>query len=137
TVSRNGGFRAVRFRSRRRDTEDAGPRRAPDGASEAAAVLAAEDGRAGGRDLRGYARLSRRDPGFGRQQVRAGRSVGTACGEDSSERHRRQEGLVGQHGKEVGRVPRQVRQEFHGLIGSLEEYARWRAKKKCATASPP
>ena len=50
------------------------PRRAPDRASEAAAVLAAEDGRAGGGDLRRYARLSRRDPGFGRQQVRAGRS---------------------------------------------------------------
>jgi F-type H+-transporting ATPase subunit alpha len=50
-VPRNGGLRAVRFRPRRRDAASAEPRRAPDRAPEAAAVLAAEDGRAGRRDL--------------------------------------------------------------------------------------
>ena len=38
-------------------------RRAPDRAAEAAAVLAAQDGRAGGRDLRRHQRLSRSDSG--------------------------------------------------------------------------
>ncbi len=46
-VPRNGGVRAVRFRPRRLDAAPAGPRFAPDRTSEAAAVLAAEDGRAG------------------------------------------------------------------------------------------
>ena len=58
-ISRNGGLRAVRLRSRRDDAAPAQSRLAPDRALEAAAVLAAEDGRAGRRDLRRRQRLSR------------------------------------------------------------------------------
>ena len=61
-VPRNGGVRAVRLRPRRHHAAPARPRRAPDRAPEAAAVLAAEDGRAGRRDLCRRQRLSRRDP---------------------------------------------------------------------------
>ena len=46
-VPRNGGVRAVRLRPRRLDPAPAGARFAPDRTPEAAAVLAAEDGRAG------------------------------------------------------------------------------------------
>ena len=46
-VPRNGGLRAVRLRPRRGHAAPAQPRRAPDRAPEAAAVLAAEDGGAG------------------------------------------------------------------------------------------
>ena len=46
-VSRNGGLRAVRLRPRRHHAAPAEPRRAPHRAPQAAAVLAAEDGRAG------------------------------------------------------------------------------------------
>ena len=60
-VPRDGGLRAVRLRPRRRDAAPAQPRRAPDRAAEAAAVLAAEDGRAGRGDLRRRQRLSRPD----------------------------------------------------------------------------
>ncbi len=69
-VPRDGGVRPVRLRPRRRDPEDARARCAPDRAPEAAAVLAAEDGGAGLRDLRRHARLPRRDPGRRRHQVR-------------------------------------------------------------------
>ncbi len=48
-VSRNGGLRPVRLRSRRGDPAAAQPRRPPDRASQAAAVLAAQDRRAGDR----------------------------------------------------------------------------------------
>ena len=58
-VSRNGRLRAVRFRSGRRNAAPAEPRRAPDRTSEAAAVLAAEDRRAGRGDLCRRQRLSR------------------------------------------------------------------------------
>jgi hypothetical protein len=50
-VPRNGCLRAVRVRSRRRHAAPAQSRRAPDRTFEAAAVLAAEDGRAGRGDL--------------------------------------------------------------------------------------
>ena len=59
-VPRDGGLRAVRLRPRRHDAAPAQPRRAPDRAPEAAAILAAEDGRAGRRDLCRRERLSRR-----------------------------------------------------------------------------
>ncbi len=59
-VSRDGGLRAVRLGPRRGDAEDARARRAAHRAFEAAAVLALEDGRAGGGDLLRHARLSRR-----------------------------------------------------------------------------
>ena len=58
-VPRNGGLRAVRLRPRRHHPASAQPRRAPDRAVEAAAILAAEDGRAGLRDLGRHQRLSR------------------------------------------------------------------------------
>ena len=58
-VPRNGGVRAVRLRPRRLDPAPAEPRLAPDRTPEAAAVLAAEDGRAGLRDLGRHQRLSR------------------------------------------------------------------------------
>ncbi len=58
-VPRDGGLRPVRLRPRRGHPAPAQPRRAPDRAPEAAAVLAAQDGRAGLRDLRRRQRLSR------------------------------------------------------------------------------
>ena len=68
-VPRNGGVRAVRLRPRRRDPATAGARRAADRAFEAAGVLAAAGGRAGGGHLRRHARLPGcvagfRDPRF-------------------------------------------------------------------------
>ena len=59
SVSRDGCLRAVRFRSRRHDPAPAGTRLASDRAPEAGPVLAAEDGRAGLRDLVRHQRLSR------------------------------------------------------------------------------
>ena len=58
-VPRDGGLRPVRLRPRRGHPASAQPRRAPDRASQAAAVLAAQDGGAGLRDLRRRQRLSR------------------------------------------------------------------------------
>ena len=58
-ISRDGGFRAVRLRPRRRHPAPAQPRRSPDRASQAATVLAAQDGGAGLRHLRRGQRLSR------------------------------------------------------------------------------
>ena len=60
-VPRNGGVRAVRLGPRRRDAAPAQPRRAAHRAPEAGAVLAAQDGRAGLRDLCRRQRLSRSD----------------------------------------------------------------------------
>ena len=51
-VPRNGGFRAVRLGPRCRNAAPAQSRRPPDRTSEAAAILAAEDGRAGRGHLR-------------------------------------------------------------------------------------
>ena len=58
-VPRDGGVRAVRKRPRRLDPAAAESWIAPDRAVEAAAILAAEDGRAGLRDLGRHQRLSR------------------------------------------------------------------------------
>ena len=58
-VPRDGGVRAVRLRPRRHHAAPAQPRRAADRAAQAAAVLAAQDGRAGRRDLCRRQRLSR------------------------------------------------------------------------------
>ena len=58
-VPRDGGLRAVRLGSRRGDAAPAQSRRAPDRTPQAAAIFAAEDGRAGLRDLRRRQRLSR------------------------------------------------------------------------------
>jgi F-type H+-transporting ATPase subunit alpha len=55
-VPRNGCLRAVRFGPRCLDAAPPEPRCAPDRTAEAAAVLAAEDGRAGRRDLRRHVR---------------------------------------------------------------------------------
>ena len=76
-VPRDGGVRAVRLRPRRDDAAPAGARLAPDRAPEAAAVLAAQDGRAGRGDLRRRERLSRRHRG--RQDPRATRTACSAC----------------------------------------------------------
>ena len=73
-VPRDGGLRAVRLRPRRDDAAPARPRLAPDRAAEAAAILAAEDGRAGRGDLRRRERLSRRHSGEPRARLR-----GRAC----------------------------------------------------------
>ena len=61
-IPRNGGVRAVRFRPRRDHAAPAQPRFAADRAAQAAAILAAEDGRAGLRDLCRRQRLSRSAP---------------------------------------------------------------------------
>ena len=77
-VPRDGGLRAVRLRPRRDDAAPAQPRRAPDRAPEAAAVLAAEDGRAGLRDLCRRQRLSRSAPGQPGPPLR-GRAAARRC----------------------------------------------------------
>src|SRR3546814_8280339 len=58
-ISRDGSVRAVRFGPRRLDAEAAGPRRAPDAASEAAAVPSDALRGADGVDLCRHQRLSR------------------------------------------------------------------------------
>ena len=58
-VPRDGRLRPVRLRPRRRDPAPAEPRLAPDRAPEAAAVLAADQRRAGRRHLRRHPRLPR------------------------------------------------------------------------------
>ncbi len=70
-VPRDGGIRSVRLGPRCRDAEAARTRRTSDGASEAAAVLSAQDGGAGCGDLRRHARLSRSAAGFGCRPFRA------------------------------------------------------------------
>ena len=115
-VPRDGGLRAVRLGSRRGDAEAAGARRAPDRASEAAAVLAAQDGRAGCGDLRRYARLSRCAAGVRCRQVRA--SLLTALRDEKSilARDCRRQGDVGRHREEACRLPRQVREELRRVM---------------------
>ncbi len=61
-VSRDGGFRQIRLRPRRFDPEDAGARRTPDRASEAAAIQALRGRGTGRGDLCRHARLSRSLP---------------------------------------------------------------------------
>ena len=73
-IPRNGGLRAVRLGPRRHHAAPAEARRAPDRAVEAAAVLAAEDGGAGLRDLCRRQRLSRQVAGRARARFRD-----TAC----------------------------------------------------------
>ena len=75
---RTGRVRAVRFGSRRFDPAPAEPRRTPDRTPEAAAVLAAEDGRAGRRDLGWYQRLSRQAAGFQGSCLRGRSAVAAA-----------------------------------------------------------
>ena len=70
-IPRNGGLRAIRLRPRRHHPAPAGARLAPDRAPEAAAVLAAQDGRAGLRDLCRRQRLSRQVRGGARARLRA------------------------------------------------------------------
>ena len=94
----------------------AGARRAPHRAPEAAAVLAAEDGGAGGGDLRRHARLSRPDPGRGGGQVRAAAAAPAARGAcrhpaATSPPRRRSR----RHREEARRRARQVRQELRGV----------------------
>ena len=77
-VPRDGGVRPVRLRPRRHHPAHAEPRRAAHRAPEAAAVLAAQDGGAGLRDLRRRQRLSRSDPGQPGARLR-GRAAGRCC----------------------------------------------------------
>ena len=77
-IPRNGRLRAVRLRSRRRHAAPAQPRRAPDRTPEAAAILAAEDGRAGLLDLLRRQRLSRQAAARKGEAVR-GRSARDAA----------------------------------------------------------
>ncbi|MGY4499482.1 flagellar biosynthesis/type III secretory pathway ATPase [Bradyrhizobium sp. GM24.11] len=77
-VPRNGGVRAVRLRPRRLDPAPAESRLAPHRTAEAAAILAAEDGRAGLRDLGRHQRLSRSAAGQQGARVRR-RSVVAAA----------------------------------------------------------
>ena len=58
-IPRDGGVRAVRLRPRRHHAAPAQPRLAADRVAQAAAILAAEDGRAGLRHLCRRQRLSR------------------------------------------------------------------------------
>ena len=67
-IPRDGGFRAVRLRSRRHHAAAAQSRLAAHRAAQAAAILAAEDGGAGLRDLCRRQRLSR--PASGRARAR-------------------------------------------------------------------
>ena len=87
---------------------------------EAAAVLAAEDGGAGGGDLRRHARLSRRDPRRGGDQVRAGPAAPAARPRhaDILDAIRTEKALSEATEKKLVAVPRQVRQGLHGVSRS-------------------
>ena len=80
-ISRDGGFRAVRLRPRRRHPAPAQPRRSPDRAAQAATVLAAQDGGAGLRHLRRGQRLSRQAAARQGAAVR-GRTSHLSAGEE-------------------------------------------------------
>ena len=71
-VPRDGRLRPVRLRPRRRHPAPAQPRRAPDRAPQAAAVLAADQRRAGDRHLR-------RHPGLPRQARRSATSAASSA----------------------------------------------------------
>ena len=77
-IPRDGGVRAVRLRPRRHHAAPAQSRLAAHRAPQAAAILAAEDGRAGLRDLCRRQRLSRSAAGQSRARVR-GRSARHCC----------------------------------------------------------
>ena len=77
-IPRNGGVRAVRLRPRCDHAAPPQPRCATDRAAQAAAVLAAEDGGAGRRDLCRGQRLSRSDPGRPGARFRA-RTARSCC----------------------------------------------------------
>ena len=70
-VPRDGRLRPVRLRPRRLDPAPPQPRLAPDRAPEAAAVFAADQRRAGRRDLRRHPRLPRQAAGLRRRPLRA------------------------------------------------------------------
>ena len=94
------------------------PRRAPHRAAQAGAVLAAQDGRAGVRDLRRRQRLLRSDAARQGQAVRGGAAAQPAEPElGDPERHPRQQGPVGRdrgQAERRGRDGRQaVRLRFH------------------------
>jgi hypothetical protein len=101
-VSRNGGLRAVRLRSRRDHAAPAQPRLAADRTAQAAAVLAAEDGGAGRRHLCRRERLSRHLPGQSGARLR-GRPADTdaqpAC--RHSQHHPRQQGSRRRHHRQA------------------------------------
>ena len=110
-VSRDGGLRPVRLRPRRHDAAPAEPRRAPHRASEAGAVLAAQDGRAGLRDLRRRQRLLRSDA------ARQGQALRGSAADQSSrtelrhpQRHPRQQGPVRRDGSQAQGCRRAGRQ---------------------------
>ncbi len=112
-VPRDGRLRAVRLRPRRHHPAHAGARRPAHRAAEAAAVLAAENGRAGLRDLRRRQRLSRSAAGRPRARLRerpADAAAQPACG--FAHQHRQERRSVGcRRGQAQGRG-RRLRQDL-------------------------
>ncbi len=134
-VPRNGGFRAVRLRPRRLDPAPAQPRLAPDRTPEAGAVLAAEDGRAGLRDLGRHQRLSRHAPAQQGARLR-GRPVVAAARQEhrSPEHHPRQPRSLRRHGCQAEVGGRRFRQDVFLMICRCGPASR-RARRKSGLRS--
>ena len=110
-VPRDGRVRPVRLRSRPVDAEAAQPRRPPDRTPQAGTVRAAEDGRAGLRDLRRRQRLPRQDGCLVHQAVRG----------QAARRHAHAaQGAARPHPRHHGVVGRRCRQAEEGRRGRLE-----------------
>ncbi|MDF2601450.1 MAG: synthase subunit alpha [Methylobacterium brachiatum] len=117
-VPRDGGLRAVRLGSRRFDPAAPQPRLAAHRAPEAAAILAAEDGRAGRRDLRRRERLPGQAPGQQDPRLR-GQPAQHAAHEapGPAQRHRHLEGSVGRERRQAEERGRGRGQVDRRLIG--------------------
>ncbi len=112
-VPRDGGFRAVRLGPRRDDPAPAQPRFAPHGTPEAAAVLAAQDGRTGLRDLCGGQRLPRRPAGEPHPGLR-GRASRPASDQPhaAARRHPHVQGSQ----RRLGRYAEEHRRKLHEVL---------------------
>ena len=131
-VPRNGGLREVRLRPRRLDPEDAGARRTPDRAVEAAAIQALRRRRAGGRDLCRHPRLSRSVPDRARRRVPGGAAL-QAARELSAvpRRYPQGEGADAGSGRDAEDGPDRSLEELRPKEGSPP----WLPSRTCARGS--
>ena len=110
-VSRDGRLRPVRLRPRRHHAAPSQPRLAADGTPEAGPVLAAQDGRAGLRDLCRRERLLRSDGARQREAVRGRPARQPAQPERGDpQRYSRQQGPVRRDGRQAEERRRDSRQ---------------------------